>query len=156
MYKMDEFDKALLTLLQADGKASTQSLAEKTNLSVSPCWRRIRRLETDGVIEKYTAVLNPKILGLNALAYVHVSLIDHSEQTISRFDRFVQSSDWIIECSSITGENDYVLKVIAKDPEALEFFIMKRILALGLVRSSMTNFVLRRTKRSTSLPVSDL
>jgi DNA-binding Lrp family transcriptional regulator len=150
---LDKFDKQLLSELQRDGKASARDLAEKTNLSVSPCWRRIRRLEESGVIEKYVAILNRKQLGLNAMAYLHVSLMDHTTQTIEKFDRLVQSEDQVIECSSITGENDFVLTLVAKDPEDLEAFIMHKILAPGIVRSSLTNFVLRNTKSNTFLPV---
>jgi Lrp/AsnC family leucine-responsive transcriptional regulator len=150
---IDSFDKQLLTLLQRNAKASTKELADMANLSVSPCWRRIKRLEEIGVIEKYAVLLNPKQLGLNAMAYVHVSLMDHTKDTIDKFDCLVQSLDQVIDCCSITGESDYVLKVVARDPEDLESFIMKQILGPGLVRSSMTNFVLRSTKSNSALPV---
>ncbi len=150
---IDSFDKAVLSVLQKDGKISTQDLAAETNLSTSPCWRRVKRLEQAGVIEKYVAVLDPKKLGLHAFAYVHISLVDHTEETIRKFDTFVQSDNQVIECCSITGESDYVLKVVASDPENLEEFIMKRILGLGIVRSSMTNFVLRRTKTRGAMPL---
>lgn len=149
----DDFDRALLHALQKDGKASAQDLAGRVGLSASPCWRRVKRLEEDGVITSYTARLDPKKLGLHAMAYVHVSLTDHSEATIARFDDFVQGSDQVIECASITGDSDYVLKVMARDPEALEEFIMHKILRLGVVRASRTNFVLRRTKVATALPL---
>lgn len=153
MTDIDAIDQSLLSVLQENGKSSTQELATHSNLSLSPCWRRVKRLENSGVIEKYVAVLNPKSLGLNAIAYVHISLMDHTEKTIRQFDDFVQGCDQVIECCSITGDSDYVMKVVARDPEGLESFIMKRILAMGIVRSSMTNFVLRRTKSSTVLPL---
>ena len=110
-------------------------------------------MEEDGVIEKYRAVLNPKKLGLNATAMVFVSLTDHSEDAIAAFDRFVQTNDQVIECYSVTGESDFMLKVMARDPEELEQFIMKRLLATGVVRASHTNFVLRRTKAPHKLPL---
>lgn len=150
---LDEPDKRLLGLLQRNARLSTQELAGRTGLSASPAWRRVRRLEQDGVIRHYVAMLDPRRLGLHAVAYVHVSLLDHTEATISRFDAFVQAEDQIVECASITGSNDYVIKVYARDPEHLEFFIMRRLLALGVVRSSTTNFVLRQTKYTTALPL---
>lgn len=153
MPHLDEIDRQILRLLQADGKISLQAMAEQLNMSTSPCWRRIKQLQDAGVIRGYTAILDQKALGLNAQAYLQVSLIDHKEETIQAFDRFVQNEDQVVECASITGSNDYLLKVVAEDAEALELFIMKRILRLGLVRSSYTNFVLRRTKSSTALPV---
>lgn len=153
MPHLDEIDRQILRLLQADGKISLQAMAEQLNMSTSPCWRRIKQLQDAGVVRGYTAILDQKALGLNAQAYLQVSLVDHKEETIQAFDRFVQNEDQVVECASITGSNDYLLKVVAEDAEALELFIMKRILRLGLVRSSYTNFVLRRTKSSTALPV---
>ncbi len=153
MDTLDATDRRLLELLQHDGKMSLQELAEATNLSTSPCWRRIRKLEELGVINRYVAVLDRRKLGLNAMAYVQVQLIDHSEDTIGAFDRFVQTEPQVVECASITGSNDYMLKVVAQDPESLETFLLKRILRLGLVRSSHTHFMLRQTKSSTALPV---
>lgn len=149
----DDFDKRLLRLLQHDARLSTQELADRVGLSASPAWRRVRRLEQDGVIRGQVALLDPRKLGLHAVAYVHVSLLDHAEATIARFDQFVQAQDQVVECASITGSNDYVLRVVAKDPEGLEFFIMRKLLALGVVRSSTTNFVLRQTKFTTELPI---
>ncbi|MEE2944821.1 MAG: Lrp/AsnC family transcriptional regulator [Pseudomonadota bacterium] len=150
---LEENDKKILRVLQRDGKISLQALADEVNMSTSPCWRRIKRLEEAGLIDRYAAILNPRLLGLHAQAYMHVSLLDHTEATIEAFDRFVQTEDQITECCSITGSNDYMLKVVAEGPEELETFIMKRVLRLGIVRSSHTNFVLRRTKSSTALPV---
>lgn len=153
MIDFDKTDRKILEILQNDGKTSTQNLADQTHMSASPCWRRLRKLEESGVIDKYVALLNPRKLGLNAQAYIHVSLLDHTEESIHKFDRFVQEEPQIIECSTITGSDDYLLKVIATDPEGLERFIMKKVLGLGVVRSSTTHFVLRQMKYSTALPL---
>ncbi len=153
MPNLDDTDKQILQLLQKDAKISSQELADKVNLSVSPCWRRVRKLEDAGIIESYATLLNRRNLGLNTLAYVHVSLIEHTEAAIRTFDDFVEMQDQIIECCSVTGSDDYLLKVVAEDPEGLESFIMKKMLRLGIVRSSTTNFVLRQKKYSTVLPL---
>ncbi|WP_166416876.1 Lrp/AsnC family transcriptional regulator [Cochlodiniinecator piscidefendens] len=153
MPSIDDFDRQLLALLQKNGKLGIQDLAAQTSLSTSPCWRRIRKLEEAGVIDKYVALLDRRALGLNAMAYVHVSLLEHTEETIKAFDSFVARTDEIIECCSITGSNDYMLKVVAPDAEGLEEFLMKDLLALGIVRSSVTNFVLRQKKFTTELPL---
>ncbi len=153
MPMIEEKDREILRILQADGKISLHALAEQVSLSTSPCWRRVKRLEDAGLIDRYVAILDPRALGLHAQAYMQVSLQDHTEETIATFDRFVQTEDQIIECCSITGSNDFLMKVVAEDPEALEHFIMRRVLRLGVVRSSHTNFVLRRTKSNTALPV---
>lgn len=150
---LDEHDKTLLHLLQRNAKISTQELADQVNLSLSPCWRRVRKLEDAGIIERYVTLLDRRKLGLNTLAFVHVSLIEHTEDAIRIFDNFVEQENQIIECCSITGADDYLLKVVAEDPEGLETFIMKKVLRLGIVRSSTTHFVLRQKKYRTELPL---
>lgn len=153
MPQLDDTDRQILQKLQQDGKISLQTLAEQLNMSTSPCWRRVKRLQDEGIIKSYVALLDPKALGLNAQAYLQLSLINHKEDTIQAFDRFVQNEPQVIECASITGSKDYLLKVVAEDAEALEQFIMRRVLRLGLISASYTNFVLRSTKSSTALPV---
>lgn len=153
MPQIDDTDRRILRLLQKDATLSTQVLAEKAGLSSSPAWRRVRRLIEDGVIEKQVVLVNHSQAGLHAMAYVQVSLLDHTEESISRFDRFVQTEDQIIECATITGTSDYQLKVVAADPEGLEHFIMRRMLALGIIRSTVTHFILRQTKYTTAMPL---
>jgi|TARA_B110000879_G_scaffold191431_1_gene256593 Lrp/AsnC family leucine-responsive transcriptional regulator len=153
MPKLDNHDRSILRLLQSNGKMGNQELAEKVNLSSSPCWRRVKKLEESGMINGYVAMLNPKSLGLTAMAYVHIALLDHRQQTIETLDKFVEAQEQIVECSSITGPNDYLLKIIEKDTESLEKFIMQKLLRLGIVRSSTTNLILRQKKYTTALPL---
>jgi Lrp/AsnC family leucine-responsive transcriptional regulator len=153
MSNLDSFDRSILRVLQTDGKIGNQDLAEKVSLSSSPCWRRVKKLEDSGVIDRYVAMLNPKALGLTAMAYVHIALLDHRQETIETLDNFVATQDQIIECSSITGSNDYLLKIIEADNESLEKFIMQRLLRLGIVRSSTTNLILRQQKYTTAVPL---
>lgn len=153
MKNIDNYDRSILRVLQVDGKIGNQELAEKVNLSNSPCWRRVKKLEDSGVINDYVAMLNPKILGLTAMAYVHIALLDHRQKTIETLDNFVEAQEQIIECSSITGSNDYLLKIVEVDTESLEKFIMQRLLRLGIVRSSTTNLILRQKKYTTALPL---
>ena len=153
MHNLDNFDRSILRVLQTDGKIGNADLAEKVSLSSSPCWRRVKKLEDSGVIERYVGMLNPKALGLTAMAYVHIALLDHRQETIETLDNFVATQNQIIECSSITGSNDYVLKIIEADNESLEKFIMQRLLRLGIVRSSTTNLILRQQKYTTAFPL---
>ena len=150
---LDEFDLAILKALQRDGRISNQTLAEQVNLSTSPCWRRVKRLEEEGIIEGYTTLLNPEKIGLHALAYIHVSLMNHTPATLANFTRFVADNPEVLECSSVTGAYDYVLKVIAKDTHALRQFLMDKLLALGVVRESSTEIVLQQITKTTVLPV---
>ena len=153
MAEIDHHDRNILRVLQADGKIGNQELAKRVNLSNSPCWRRVKKLEDAKVINGYVALLNPKRLDLTAMAYVHIALLDHTQPTIEILDDFVAHQEQIIECSSITGSNDYVLKLIEKDTESLERFIMQKLLRLGIVRASTTNLILRQKKYTTSLPL---
>lgn len=153
MPDLDEADRRLLHLLQRDSTLSTQALAEQAGLSTSPAWRRVKRLIDEGYIARQVAIVPPVMAGMHAMAYVQVSLLDHREDSLAAFDRFVQTEDQIIECATITGTSDYLLKIVAADPEWLEHFIMRRMLALGIVRGTMTNFVLRQTKYTTAMPV---
>ncbi|MDB6177773.1 Lrp/AsnC family transcriptional regulator [Paracoccus sp. Z330] len=153
MPDLEDADIRLLRLLQADSTLSTQALAERAGLSASPAWRRVRRMIDEGIIEKQVSLVSPTHAGLHAMAYVQVSLLDHREESLARFDSFVQTEDQILECATITGTSDYQLKIVARDPEGLEHFIMRRMLALGIVRATVTNFVLRQTKFTTALPL---
>lgn len=153
MPEIDEIDRRLLRLLQKDSTLSTQALADHAGLSSSPAWRRVRRLIEDGIIRKQVALIAPASAGLHAMAYVQVSLLDHTESSLERFESFVQTEDQIVECATITGTSDYHLKIVASDPEGLEHFIMRRLLALGIIRGTVTNFVLRQTKYTTALPL---
>lgn len=150
---LTEADRRLLHLMQTNARASTQDLAEAAGLSSSPAWRRLKRLEDLGVIRDQVALLDSRKLGLNALAYVQVSLTDHTEPTVARFDAFVQDQPNILECARVTGGFDYILKVVTRDAEDLETFLMRHLLALGLVRTATTSFVLRPIKSTTALPL---
>ncbi|RPE67405.1 AsnC family transcriptional regulator [Pacificibacter maritimus] len=150
---IDEFEKRILKMLQQNGRASTQELSNAVGLSSSPCWRRVKRLEDDGFITRYAAILDGKKLGLHAFAHVQISLIDHSEASLNTFHNFVENSEQVLECASITGDFDFMLKIAAANPEALEHFIMQKILRLGVVRTMTTNFILRQIKVAGALPI---
>ena len=146
-------DAAILRELQISGRLSMQDLGERTGLSASQCWRRVRDLEAAGVVAGYGAQVRAKAIGLNAIAYVHVALLTHQEDSISSFLRLVETEPQIVECASITGDHDFILKVYAKTPEDLEHFIMQCLLKSGLVRDTRSNFVLRQNKTRGPLPI---
>lgn len=150
---LTDADRRLLRALQANARASTQELAEASGLSSSPAWRRIKRLEDLGVITRHVALLDRHRLGLSVLAYVQVSLTDHTGPTVARFDAFVKDNPQILECARVTGSFDYLIKVVARDAEDLESFLMHHLLSLGIVRTASTSFVLRQTKTTTELPL---
>lgn len=150
---LDKFEKLILKVLQSDGRASTQALSDAVGMSASPCWRRVKRLEEDGYITRYAAIVDGKKLGLHALAHVQVSLVDHEIASIEKFQAFVDETEQVLECASITGDFDYILKVAATDPEQLEQFILRNLLGLKVVKTTSTIFILRQLKVSGVLPV---
>lgn len=146
-------DVSILSALQDDGKLSMQGLAAKVGSSASHCWRRIRAFEKAGIIRGYGARLSAAELGLGAVAYVHVALNNHQTESLEAFQKMVAREDQIVECATITGEHDFVLKVYARRPEDLEAFIMKTIVKSGLVRATSSHLVLHQSKTGGKLPV---
>ncbi len=150
---LDKFDRALLEVLQRDGRATNQQLASRVQLSAAPCWRRVKQLEKRGIIERYAALLNPDKLGLRVSAYVHVSLEDHHTESVESFDAFVAADPQVLECASVSGEHDYLLRVVARDVAELEAFLMQRLLKVSAVKAANTSIVLRQKKSTTALPL---
>lgn len=151
--KLDKTDRRILRELQRNGRISNQELAEHTNLSTAPCWRRLKKLEESGVIDRYVALLNTQKLGMQTMAFIHLSLVDHSDANIAAIDDFVEQSPEVLECYAITGAEDFLLRVVVEDVEALERFMMHKLLKLKGVKSTNSSLVLRQKKYTTELPV---
>lgn len=149
----DNFNRKILHTLQRDGRITNQRLAERVDLSTAPCWRRVNRLEKEGTIARYVALLDRERLGLHVLVYVHVTLVDHHTATLHEFDTFVEQADNVLECYSMSGEYDYLLRVVAASVKDIESFLMKNLLRLAAVRNANTSFVLKQRKYTTALPV---
>lgn len=153
MRKLDRIDRAILDCLQRDGRMSNQEIASHVNLSPAPCWRRVKRLEEQGVVRNYVALVDPATIGLNVIAYINISLTDHHAETVAEFDAFIDKSPVVLECYSVTGEHDYLLRVVAPGIVEVEEFLMHRLLRQKAVNSANTTFVLRQKKNTTALPV---
>ena len=151
---LDRVDRRILDALQADARISNQELAKKVGLSAAPCWRRLRRLEEEGFISGYATLLNGSAIGLPILAYALVTLDNHHADTVKQFDRLIQDRPEVLECHSMSGPNDYLLRIVAASMEAYEHFLSTQVLQLAAVRSVNTSFVLRTKKSTTRLPVS--
>ncbi|MFK8051582.1 MAG: Lrp/AsnC family transcriptional regulator [Woeseiaceae bacterium] len=150
---MDLFDLKILDVLQRDGRISNQALAETVGLSPSPCLRRVQRLQKDGVIDGYCAHINRGAVGLQIMAFVHVSLRDHRPETLKKFTNLVATTDAILECHSLSGRYDYLLKVVAGSVDDFDQLLTKRLLSDHGVNVANTSFVLRQLKRTTALPL---
>ena len=153
MTNIDEIDVKILSVLQKDAAINVQELADKVGISKTPCWRRLKKLQQEGYIQKQVALLDRKKLGLSMMAYVQVTMLDHEISTLNKFLDFIEDSPFILECNAIAGNFDYVLKVVVKDTEQLETFLMRQLLSLGVIQSTNTNFILREKKNTTALPL---
>jgi DNA-binding Lrp family transcriptional regulator len=150
---LDRLDRRILEELQADARISNQELAKRVGLSAAPCWRRLRRLEQAGFIAGYATLLRASAIGLPILAYAVVSLENHHPESVRQFDQLVKERPEVLECHSMSGANDYLLRIVAASMEAYEHFLSTQLLQLAAVRSVNTSFVLRTKKFTTRLPL---
>jgi len=150
---LDEIDRRILTELQENARISNRDLAEKVGLSAAPCWRRVRRLEQSGVVTRYAALLDAEAVGLPVTAYLHVALDDHHPQTVEAFDELMKTLPEVLECYSMSGQTDYLLKVVAPNMSEYEAFLTRHLLPVAAVRSVNSSFVLKRKKVTTVLPL---
>lgn len=153
---LDRFDLALLAALQQDGRLTNQELAERVNLSASQCSRRRLRLEQEGLIRGYRAVLSARTLGLDIVAFVQVTLAAHSKENAESFKRLVQETPEILEGFTLTGEADYLLKVVTSDLDALSDFVNEVLLPHAAVARVQSRIVLDRLKDGGPLPFTHL
>jgi Lrp/AsnC family leucine-responsive transcriptional regulator len=150
---MDDVDRKLLALLQADGRLTNAELAEKVGVSLSACHRRVKQLEEDGVISGYSALVDRSRLGLSVLAYVFVKLERHTEALLEEFLKGVAAIEEIVACHAIAGAADYLLKVVAADMDAYAKVALQKIVRLPGVKDSSSNFVLSTYKLTPGWPV---
>jgi len=150
---LDRLDRRILDELQSDARLSNQELAKRVGLSPAPCWRRLRRLEQEGVISSYATVLSAAAIGLPILAYAQVSLENHHPESVRQFDNLIAELPEVLECHTMSGTNDYLLRIVASSIEAYERFLSTQLLQIRVVRSVNTSFVLRTKKSTTHLPV---
>ncbi len=153
--QIDETDYALLDLIQKDGRISNVNLAQALNLSETPCWRRLKRLEESGCIDGYHAILNRPALGLGVLAFVNIKFAIHTGESPYQFEEAIQDIPEVLSCHNVTGEADFFLQIVARDLEAYEQILRKKIRTLPGVTSIKSSFSLRKIKSTTRLPLSD-
>lgn len=153
-HKIDETDCAILNLLQEDGRSSNVKLADALNLSETPCWRRLKRLEEEGYIQSYQAHLDRKKLGFGVLAFVEISFSTHAEETLVKFEQAVLAIPEVLFCHNISGGADYLLQVVTENLESYETLSRNVIRRLPGVTSVKTSFSLKEIKATSKLPVS--
>lgn len=149
---IDGYDINLLTALQRDGKATNSALGEKVHLSTSQVSRRVQRLEETKVISHYVAVLNPEVIGLGVSAFTHITLSRQGEYA-ALFEKSIMDMPEVLECHSVTGEADYVLRIALPDLTAFSEFMEKKLLPLPSVASVKSIVTLKTIKQTSCLPL---
>ncbi|KQV33555.1 MULTISPECIES: Lrp/AsnC family transcriptional regulator [unclassified Rhizobium] len=149
---MDDKDRQIVAALQDNGRLTNQELSERVNLSPSPCLRRMRLLEESGVIKGYTAVVDEATYGLPITAFVRIRLERHSQAAIAAFERKVRDIDAIIDCYVMTGDADYLLRVLVESLQDYEVFVRSRLHMIEGIASIDTSFAYGTVKRATRFP----
>jgi Lrp/AsnC family transcriptional regulator, leucine-responsive regulatory protein len=148
---LDRTDRQILTVLQANGRIANVALAKMVNLTPTPCLERVRRLEREGYITGYTALLDPKKVGAGLLVFVEISLMRNSPDAFSDFRREASKLTGILECHLVSGNFDYLIKARVKDMDEYRKLLGEKILALPGVSDSRSYVVMEEVKESTAL-----
>lgn len=150
---LDETDKRILMVLQKQGRMSNAELSERINLSPSACHRRVQRLETDGIIRTYVAMLDPRKIGLPTTVFVEITLSAQADDVLDAFEKAVARIPNVLECHLMAGTADYILKVVAEDTEDFARIHRQYLTRLPGVTQMQSSFALRTVFKTTALPV---
>ncbi len=153
MVDLDEMDRRILSLLQKDASLSTAEISQAVGLSASPCWRRVRRLKETGVVRAAVTLLDPEKVGLSVMVMASVNLTRHSEANVAAFEEAVRNAPEVMDCFAVTGDRDYMLRIVVSSIEAYDRFLSTKLLSLEAVQSVNSRFSLRSVKSSTVLPI---
>lgn len=152
---LDRYDQMILDILQKNGRITNQELAEAIKLSPSPCLRRVRQMEEAGLIDGYVALLNAKKMGLTLMAFIGISMDKHTPERFEKLESTLASYPEVLECHLITGQDaDYLLKVIVRDMDAYQQFLLNKLTRIEGVTGVHTSFVMKSPINTTALPVS--
>ena len=152
-YTFDGTDRRILEVIQEDARISNTDLADRIGLSPSPCWRRVRTLEDNGVIERYVTLVNAKAVGLPITVFATVTLEKQVESALESFEKAVTERPEVMECNLMTGEFDYLLRVVVPDLTAYERFLMDHLTRIKGIASIKSSFSLKQVSYKTALPL---
>ncbi len=151
--KLDKTDQKLLNLLQQNARITTKKLAQELNLTITPVFERIKRLENQGFITRYVALASKEKLGKQLTAFCNVSLKEHTKEVIKNFERRIMMLPEVMECHHIAGLHDYMLKVVTEDMESYHNFIYDKLTAIDNIGNVRSSFVMKEIKYTTAFPV---
>ncbi len=148
--QLDEIDKRLLGLLQQDTKKTTKELSLKLNLSVTAVYERIKKLEREGIIQKYVALLDRNTIQKGFVVFCHLKLIQHSKEFLTTFEQEVVKLEEVLECFHVSGDYDYILKIHVKDMEEYREFMVTKLTTLQHIGSTHSTFMIGEVKNTTA------
>ncbi|WP_404460949.1 Lrp/AsnC family transcriptional regulator [Providencia rettgeri] len=151
---IDKTETKILSLLQEDARITNHELAEKIGMSASPCWRRVKKLEEDNIIQGYRAILNRKKIGLGVMVFVRVIIDSDSEAEAQKFEQEVSELENVVACYSIGGDTDFLLQVVSHDLDSYADFAMSVIRRLPGIKEMQSMFVLKEIKPLDAYPIS--
>lgn len=151
--KLDAMDVKILQQLQEDSSLTNVELARRVHLSPSPCLARVKALESAGVIQRYVALADPKVLGLGLSVFISISLKEQSKEALAEFERRIADHDEVMECYLMTGDSDYLIRVAVADMAALERFILDQLTPIPGVEKIRSSFALKQVRYKTALPL---
>ena len=151
--ELSKQDIGILSVLQSDASKSSSDVADLVGMSQSPCWRRINRIEQEGVIKKKVALLDRHALGMDLVVFATINLTTSGRQNLEEFEQSVENFDEVMECYTMTGIWDYMLKIIVKDIRNYESFVRDRLLCLPMIREIHSHIAVTEIKNTTELPL---
>jgi Lrp/AsnC family transcriptional regulator, leucine-responsive regulatory protein len=146
MIQLDDIDRRIVTALQAEGRLPIVDLAERVGLSPTPCQRRVKRLEEEGVITRYAALVSPAAMGMGLQALVEITLDDHLEKTVEAFESAIRSRAEVVACYAVTGDMDFLVHVFVPDLAAFSEFALKALLRMPGVKNTRSSFIMQAVK----------
>ncbi|HZH29108.1 MAG TPA: Lrp/AsnC family transcriptional regulator [Azospirillaceae bacterium] len=156
MTELDRTDVRILEVLQADGRLTNVELAQRVGLSETPCLRRVRRLEQEGVISRYAAMIEARKVGLGLLAFVQITLERHRDADADAFKDAVMSHPEVVACWLMTGAYDFLLQIVAPDMDSYADFVLRHLLRMPGVKDVSSSFALQAVKPPSALPLEHL
>ncbi|MFT4801168.1 MAG: Lrp/AsnC family leucine-responsive transcriptional regulator [Flavobacteriaceae bacterium] len=151
--KLDTIDRKLLNFLQEDCKQTNKELSSKLNLSVTAVYERIKKLEREGVVRQYVSLLNKEKVDRGFLVFCQIKLVQHAKEFLTKFEKEVTKLDEVLECFHVSGDYDYLLKVIVKDMPHFRSFMVTKLTTLKHIGSTHTSFTISEVKNTTAIPL---
>lgn len=151
--KLDNYDRNILKILQTDASLNTSEIANRVGLTQPPCWRRIKRLEELGIVEARVGLLNQKKLGLNVTVFARVKLAAHNRHLLPEFEEEINTFPEVLECYTMMGEYDFLLKIVTRDIESYEYFFRTHLSQMTAFHDVNSNVALSKVKYTTALPL---